>query len=650
MCGILGAINVKVPEEIFAQALATLKHRGPDAHQQQRYQVGFDGGLEPRVEVQFGHHRLAIIDLSPGGRQPMQSPDGRFSLIFNGEIYNYLALRLELEADGVVFKTQSDTEVLLWMLIRFGSASLTRLDGLFALAFVDCLTGTVLLARDHLGINPLYYACHEGGWVFASEVKAMLALGIEPRLRHELLGEYLANMWIMEPDTLFEGIYKLPAASWLKLETDTVSVQPERYWQPPQKIQPFASDAEALDVLLPKLERAVQSQMVADVPIGAYISGGVDSSLIAVLAARHSDKPLITVGARFQSRDSSYEAIPDDGVFIDRLVAQNPGFSHTDLELSSDLFSEYQNLIWFMDEPIADPAIVPAFLLAQKARAQGAVVMLSGMGGDELFGGYGRYTALPYLKNLQSVPPFLRNSMIALTQFGQRSGNGVFRKRAKDAERFLQMGGDAWPISYNDISGHFSLKEIDGLVGQNWRINYQHKLNDLVSGWEDESYLRQAQLIDIKGFLASHNAIYSNKSSMAASVEVRVPLVNVELTEFAFGLADHFKLHQRVSKPLLKKACAQLVGAEFAYRKKAGFAMPIRSWLRGDLFELVQQHVLSEEMFTLFPREDLQRLVSEHAAGLRDHTWKLWIVLTLSLWIEKFNVKLDRVALNVMAS
>jgi asparagine synthase (glutamine-hydrolysing) len=649
MCGIVGVFNVKTTDFVFSQALATLSHRGPDGHDQQSYQVNIDQNGRAKTEVRFGHHRLAIIDLTPNGRQPMQSPDGRYSLIFNGEIYNYKALKLELQADGVVFNTSSDTEVLLWILIRFGVEGLKKLDGLFALAFVDCLNGSVLLARDHLGINPLYYAQHKGGWVFASEIKAILALGVEARLRKELLGEYLANMWVMEPDTLFEGIFKVPAASSIKLESDVAKPVPQLFWQPPIQKLTFSSEDAALEALIPKLERAVQSQMVADVPVGAYVSGGVDSSIVSVLAARHTEQKLVTVGARFLAGDSSYEAIPDDGEFIDLLVAKNPSFSHSDLEVSADLFPEYLKMIWYMDEPIADPAIVPAFLLAQKARAQGAVVMLSGMGGDELFGGYGRYTALPYLKGVKAVPQFLRNGMISLTQFAQRSGSGVFRKRAKDAERVLQMGHDAWPIAYNDISGHFSLKEIDVLVGNRWRDGYQQKLGALVSGWEDESYLRQAQLIDIKGFLASHNAIYSNKSSMAASVEVRVPLVNVELANFGFGLPDHFKLHNGVCKPLLKKACAVLAGEEFAYRKKAGFAMPIRSWLRGDLFELVKKHVLSEKMFTLFPKAELDRLISEHASGVREHTWKLWIILTLSLWIEKFNVQLDSASTHTMA-
>ncbi|MEY4529904.1 MAG: hypothetical protein RLZZ156_625 [Deinococcota bacterium] len=627
MCGILGVINSEITDNKFEAALNTMAHRGPDG-----------SSIDVASALKFGHHRLAIIDLDNRAKQPMRSRDGRYSLTFNGEIYNYIELKKELEALGEKFNTESDTEVLLYGLIHWDDKILRRLDGMFAFAFADHQARTVLLARDHLGVKPLYYAQNEKGWVFASEVKAILATGISARLRRNRLGEYFANLWVMEPDTLFEGIYKLPAATAMRIAEDNTS-RSWVFWSPPQLITQYASENEALEALMPKLLKAVKSQLVADVPVGAYVSGGVDSSIVAKLAVQITGQPLLTVGARFQQADKGYEAIPDDGQFIDLFVSKNPLFKHADIHLSPMLFDEYVKQLRYLDEPIADPAIVPAFLLAKSARERGAVVMLSGMGGDELFGGYGRYTALPLLQKLGKIPSVLKKSMLSLSLLAQGIPNGVLRKKARDGERVLRTSQDTWPLSYTNISGHFGSHEIDSLVGTEWRASYTAKLQNVLKEWESQSLLRQAQLIDLKGFLASHNNIYSDKSSMAASVEVRVPLMNVDMAEFAFTLPDEYKLKSGQTKPLLKRACAEIAGAEFAYRPKAGFAMPIRSWLRGPLVQIAQQYILSETMFSVFPKVVLQRFFDEHIQGVREHTWKLWALLTLAIWLETFHVE-----------
>ena len=630
MCGILGAIGTDITDSQFAQALKTMAHRGPDGSS-----VDIDKQTLPTLKL--GHHRLAIIDLDSRSNQPMRSRDGRYSITFNGEIYNFLEIKKELERLGQEFTTTGDTEVLLYALIHWGRDALARLDGMFALAFVDHQTRKVLLARDHLGVKPLYHARLNGGWIFASEIKALLAAGVPARLRRDRLGEYFANLWVMEPDTLFEGIYKLPAATVMEIDADG-SNSMAVFWSPPQQIKSYSSELEALEVLKPKLSRAVKSQLVSDVPVGAYVSGGVDSSIIAKLASQMTNQPLLTVGARFSKVDRGYEAIPDDGEFIDLLVAKNPNFNHTDVVLAPELFQEYVRQIGYLDEPIADPAIVPAYLLAKAARDRGAVVMLSGMGGDELFGGYGRYTALPMIQQLAQLPSFAKKGLLSASLLAQGIPNGTLRKLARDGERVLRTSQDQWPVSYANISGHFAATEIDSLVGDSWRESYGAKLHHVLAGWESQSFLRQAQLIDLKGFLASHNTIYSDKASMAASVEVRVPLMNVELTEFAFSLPDEYKLKSGKTKPLLKHACAEIAGSEFAYRQKAGFAMPIRSWLRGALFEVVGRYILSEKMFSIFPQKILHQLVEEHTRGVREHTWKLWALLTLAIWLETFHV------------
>jgi asparagine synthase (glutamine-hydrolysing) len=633
MCGILGYVGNDYNREQFERALESMSHRGPDG-------AGtFVKHFGEKI-VALGHRRLAIIDLSSMANQPMSTPDNRYIIVFNGEIYNYKDLRAELESIGITFRTNSDTEVLLWALVKWGKDCLTRLDGIFAFAFLNNDTGDLILARDQLGVKPLYYSEYHGNFVFASEVKALLHLGVKPCLRREMAGEYLANLWVMEPDTLFKDIYILPAGSFIEFSISG-NIKKGVFWEPTLETRSYRNESEALEELIFRLKRAIKSQMVADVPVGSYISGGVDSSIVSILASKLTDRDLITVGARFDKKDKAYEAIPDDGKYIDLIVKKNPRFKHTDVILFSEMYEEYKKLIYFMDVPIADPAMVPAFLLAKEARKHGAIVMLSGMGGDELFGGYKRYEVLNLVNSLSQIPETLKLFLLTLSILAQKVNNGTIRKYAKDLERLFNLSRGKWPLSYINISGHFSAIEINNLLSNNvWQESFSFKLNNLIKERDSLSLLKQAQLIDLKGFLASHNLIYVDKASMAASVEVRVPLMNVELTEFAFSLPDQYKVRGLETKRLLKRACAKIAGPEFAYRPKAGFAMPIRSWLNGPLREELKSIILSPEMKDIFNENYLNLLISEHLNGKRENTWKLWSLMTLSLWIKTFNVSL----------
>lgn len=626
MCGIIGWVSPRADEAVFRKALGLIAHRGPDGE-------GLFQGTAGVNRVFLGHRRLAIIDLSDAAAQPMRSADGRFWIVFNGEIFNFPELRKELEREGIAFRSRSDTEVLLEAYVRRGPSVFADLNGMFALAIFDVETGEVTLARDHLGVKPLYYTRRGNELSVASEVKALIALGHAPRLRRDMLGEYLAQSWVHEPDTLFDGVSKLPAGHWARWRDGCWHSGP--FWD----LGPSAvNGAAALERLESVTREAVEMQLVADRPVGVYVSGGVDSSVIAHMAYQAMPQ-LVAVSARFAKEDRRYEGIADDGRWADHFVERHPGFHHQTLVMTPDLYDCYRRLVWNLDEPIADTAIVPSFLLAQEARKAGAVVMLSGMGADELFGGYRRYSAVQVRGLTDSLPRAVRQGVLSLAGSLHRFGNGPLRRRASHWQRFLQASDVAWPARYMSFIGHFSATEVDELVGPEWKEPYTAKLRSVLDGFQEASLLTQAQRLDLKGFLASHNLLYSDKASMAASVEVRVPFLDYRLAELAFSLPEALRASRGRQKVLLKALCAKLVGPEVAYRPKAGFAMPARSWLRTSLRGEVERALRGGRITEVCDRAALCRLLEGHYAGRAENTWKLWTLLTLDLWLECFGVE-----------
>ncbi|MEB3330045.1 MAG: asparagine synthase (glutamine-hydrolyzing) [Candidatus Sericytochromatia bacterium] len=621
MCGILGLVGRAVTPEAFGAALDILTHRGPDG-------AGVMPLTSPAGPATFGHRRLAILDLSEAGAQPMVSHDGRWTLTFNGEIYNFRVLREALEREGVRFRSQSDTEVLLEAYVRQGPALFAALEGMFALAIHDRDTGEVVLARDHLGIKPLYHHVADGVLTFASEVKAMLALGVPARLNRPLLGEYLAQLWVQEPDTLFEGVFKLPAAHWARFRGGRLEVH--RYWEPTPAV---VSDS-PLEELAALLEAAVSSQLVADRPVGAYLSGGVDSSLITELA-RSQAAELLVVSARYAPGDLSAEGTADDGRWVDHFLATRPGLRHESLVLQADQLASYDRLVWHLDEPIADPAIVPAYLLAERARQAGAVVMLSGMGADELFGGYRRYGLIAAIERLRQVPGPLRGALGLVAGMLQRQRAGALRRLGVNVSRLQAAAGTPWPLGYLNMTGYFEGVEIDALVGPSWREPLRGKLGAAVGGAPASGLT--AQQLDLPGYLASHNLMYMDKASMAASVEVRVPFLTPRLAGFALGLPEALRYANRQEKVLLKALCARVVDPAIAHRPKAGFAMPVRAWLSAMLTDEEVSRLLAG-LEGWLPSGEVRRVVAEHRDGRADHTMKVWALLHLARWREAFLV------------
>lgn len=634
MCGFVGLLAPAIDEAAFARALASIAHRGPDGE-------GRFAHAGPEGELRLGHRRLAILDLSPAGAQPMADASGRWTLVYNGEIYNHLALRAELEAQGHRFRSSSDTEVLVELLAREGPACLARLDGIFAFLAHDRVSGRLLLGRDHLGVKPLYWCrLPSGGFAAASEAKALFALGLRPRLRRELLGEYLAQLWVQEPDTMFEGVWKLPAGHFAWVQGGAPP-QAEAFWRlDPDRVGALAGEApEALlEELGRRVDEAVAAQLLSDVPVGAYVSGGLDSTLILEAAARRQ-KHLVAVSSRFAPEDAAWEGLEDDGPWADRVMARHPGLRTHRLVLRPSDYESYRKMVWHLDEPIADPAIAPSYLLAKAAREAGAIVMLSGMGGDEIFGGYRRYGMLGRLRQAQGLPGPARRLLLAASLVAQRAPMGKLRRYGALGERFMKAAEAPWPTAYAQTFGHLAFEEVDALVGSAWRQGLLAKHQATLAGWEGQSPLAQAQRLDLAGFLASHNLIYADKTSMAAGVEARVPLMSAGLTEFALALPDALRTRPGEEKVLLKRLGARWTEPAIAYRPKAGFAMPIRSWLRGPLQpELEALTRGSARLHALLPPSALRAMAEEHLAGRRERSWPLFILLNLELWLEAFDV------------
>lgn len=624
MCGVVGFAGQPPPKGGLDRASLALAHRGPDGDG-----VFYDS--RDTWTVGLAHTRLAIIDLSSDAKQPMTSGCGRFVIAYNGEIFNYQEIRSGLSDAGIRWRTTSDTEVLLEHLARRGQAGLGGCVGMFAIALYDRAEGHLLLARDHLGVKPLYWTAHQGTFYFASEIKALLALGIPARLRRESLGEFLLRGWVEHPNTAFEGIQSVEPGAWISWRAGQLAFG--KFWDlapgGAQEGSPATRDLETL------VANAVRGQLVADRPVGLYVSGGIDSSVIYALAEAGAQRHL-ALTARFQPGDIGAEGVGDDGYWADRLLAQHPADRRANLVLTPDLYRHYVDLVWHLDEPIADPAIVPSYLLARRARELGVVVMLSGMGADEVFGGYRRYALAPYWRALCRMDGPGGAALKAAAWGAQSAGVPSARRWASYFERLAGALGDGWPLAYASLVGQIPAAEVDALVGRNWRGPLIEKLSRSLEGWGESSWLTQAQRLDLKGFLASHNLIYADKTSMAASVEVRVPLLDHRVVEAVFRLPDSDRASLGTLKPWLRRFCGRLVGQDIASRKKTGFTMPVRVWMQMHLREEVQARLRGERLASVVRVEATRRILDDHASGRRDNTWKLWTLLTLDLWLERF--------------
>jgi asparagine synthase (glutamine-hydrolysing) len=622
MCGICGfASSHPAPvegEDILNRMCHILRHRGPD-----------DEGLFVDDFVGLGVRRLSIIDLATG-HQPIANEDETLKLVFNGEIYNHRQLRGQLERRGHVFTTQSDTEVIVHAYEEYGDHCVQHFNGMFAFAVWDTPRRRLLLARDRLGIKPLYYWSNGGQIVFGSELKALLPHPDVPREIDPVAVDLLLTLeYIPAPWTILKGICKLPAGHRLIFSEGTQTI--EQYWD-----IPFEEIAEGeptcTEMLTELIDDAVRLRLVSDVPLGAFLSGGIDSSTVVSFMSRASPEPIKTFSVGFD--DGTYNELP-----YARQAALHIGAQHHERVLEPDIASLAEQLLCHMDEPLADFSIFPTYLVSQLAGGSVKVV-LSGDGGDELFGGYDTYVA-QYLDGFYRwLPPWLRQT--ALPAVMNRVPPRPEKKGlVNTAKRFVEGGALPAPLQHTRWMIFLSQERKAALYEQGlWASLDGTEASTLI-----ESHFRQVtsalplarqQYVDIKTYLVDNILTKVDRMSMAVSIEARVPLLDHRIVEFAVNLPSHMKLRRGQTKVILRKAMADRLPKAVLHRPKQGFSIPLKHWLRGPLRSLMTD-LLSVESVRhrgYFQPQCVADWMSEHLEGRADHSHRLWALMAFELWCQ----------------
>src|SRR5215213_6932125 len=630
MCGIAGIVSLE-PERMIAAMLASIEHRGRD-----------DSGtwVSPSVDSSqrracLGHRRLAIIDTSPAGHEPMFSHDGRYALTFNGEIYNYRELREQLRSLGHEFRTDCDAEVLLEAISEWGWDAVGRLNGMFAFAVWDNTERTLTLARDHAGIKPLYYAFipAKNAFVFASEIKAVL--------NREALHQFLTFLWAPDPNTLFANIKTVPPGHLLHFRNDEIKLA--QWWDVSfTTIEEGKNEAWWRDRVLDTLDRVVKMEMVADVPLGSFLSGGIDSSGIVAMMERHSNgRPISTYTVGIESEDLRYDIIPDDVRWARRVNEQLQTDYH-EIMLKPSVADLLPKLVHHMEEPPIDMAI-PSYLISSAAR-ETLTVMLSGMGGDEVFAGYPRQMAMKIASAFDPVPNMLRRALMK-TVAGALPGGRPGRLTAplRNAKKFARSAALDFEDRYLGYGTYFDNRMKRRLYSDEWRAltrDYDpyaaHRR--YFARVADAAPLNQLLYVDLKTFLPCLNLMTTDKTSMAANLEVRVPFLNREMIEMAARMPPRLKLRGLKRKYVLKRALEGVLPKDVVWRRKAGFGAPIRSWLRGPLQPLIAD-LLSEETVKrrgIFRPNEVKRVLDANFSGREDYNLHVFQLLSLELWHHAF--------------
>lgn len=642
MCGISGLANWG-DRDTLARMTAVQRHRGPN-----------DSGLwEHRSPdgsyIGLGSRRLSILDLSDSGHMPMCNEDRNVWITYNGEIYNARTLRRELEAKGHQFKSFADTEVIIHLYEEEGADCVRRLNGMFAFAICDLRESRpqLFMARDHFGIKPFYYVCRNGRMAFASEAKALLEVrGVEAKIDLQSLDQYLTFLWVPDPKTLFNGILKLPAGHSAIFRDGELKIS--QYWDlsfPPAGHDfPFSEEMLAHEIR-ERFQYSVEQQMISDVPVGAFLSAGLDSSSIVAMMTRSARKPLRTYTVTFPKKYLKGENTLDDPAVPARLARQL-GCENQQIVVEPDVASLLPKLCWHMDEPTADPAIIAAYLVCREA-SRDVTVLLSGVGGDELFAGYRKHAAHYWAQAYEKIPAAMRSvAESAINRIPNLRGSSLkgplrlakkmLRSAALPAEeRFVAN------CTYLDFAQKSSLYSTDvGTAISDYEVGCEH-----AGAFETIShadFLNQMLYLDTKIFMTSLNLNYNDKMSMACSLEVRVPFLDHEFAEFvAWNVPPNLKLNgffSPTTKDIFRKAMSGILPREVLGQPKAGFAAPTDYWLANDLKEMTDD-LLSESSIKrrgLFRPESIQKLVREHRSGTHDWSMQLWQFLTLELWTQSF--------------
>jgi len=598
------------------EQVAALRHRGPDHNAAETYEV-------LGRKIGFGHTRLSIVDLTAEAHQPFHSADGQYSIIYNGEIYNHRKLRDQLESQGVHFRTNSDTEVLLALYARSGQAALKQLDGIFAFAILDRLRGVLFCARDHLGIKPFYYHAdlEQGHFYFASEIKALFKFDSVPkRIAAEGLTEFLFNGWVYEPDCGLEGIKKIPPGYCLAIDLASQALEVSAYYNAAHSQPPESAVQQLID-------EAIETQALSEVPIALFFSGGVDSTVIAAQLRNR----MTSLTVRYAGSEMAVAGLQDDFAFGSRIAA----LLGLDLQIEEvevkqktavDILEQIRGICRGIEEPISDFTYYPAYLLSKCARAAGNKVILSGMGADEVFLGYPRYLAVRYRSLLRWLTPIItlsRPVLRKLPSLSKKIDCLISFARSKD-----------FAVGYSHLIGYFSSQEIKALVKQPETIDaYRRKTCELLKPAENLDDTKKAMYLDLYGFL-THNFIVSDKASMANSIEMRVPLVTKDILSKNIHEPTRRLMGLACLKKVLKEMLKKVLPRSLVYRRKTGFNPPLDGLIQSLGKDRLRTILLDGDISRYLHTAPIADLVDMHFAGQANHTYKLWQLLFLHYWIE----------------
>lgn len=621
MCGIAGFIlPVSVPgqRDIMTAMGAAIAHRGPD-----------DTGIldvvssDAQYRVGLVHRRLSIIDLATG-HQPLGNADGSVQVIFNGEIYNFQSLREELIALGHIFKTASDTETIVHAYVQWGEECVRHFRGMFAFAIWDARHDRLFIARDPFGKKPLFLCEHAGGLLFASEIKALLAVpGVAAHADKSAIWDYFAYRYVPGPATLFQGIRKLAPGSTLTWENGALREQV--YFTPADSRQRVAapSPADPVATFLDKLDESVRIRMISDVPFGAFLSGGIDSSAVVALMSRHTELPVKTFSVGFKEGGFSELAYAAD-------IARQFKTDHHELEVSVDqVIALLPDLVRFRDAPVAEPSDIPIYLLAKESRKTVKMV-LTGEGSDEILGGYPKHVYERYAGNYQMLPGLLRRGLIE-----PAIGALPYRfRRAKTA--IVNLGLEAFDERMPRWFGMMSDQERTRLVAM--PAPARQRDPSLGCGSAGNSALRRILCFDQLSWLPDNLLERGDRMTMAASLEARMPFMDHELAAYVSSLPDEYRVRGRTTKWILREAMKQLLPQAILERPKVGFRVPVNEWFRGPMKDYLYEHLTGADSRTrhYYHAQALQQVLAEHVAGRQNHEKLLWSLLTLEIWHRQY--------------
>ena len=621
MCGIVGILESKGKSD-FSTLMQKIAHRGPDSQ-----------GHYIDNHVALGHLRLAIQDLSPNGHQPMWSNDGNVCVVFNGEIYNHLEIRAQLKTDHE-FKSSGDTETVLYAYLEYGTDVFNILNGIFALAIYHKDSNKLILARDHFGIKPLYYYHSDEVFLFSSELKA---ISQHPTFNKSIdiscLANYLSFLYSPGEKTPFINVKKLLPGHFMVVENGSSIIT--KYYELPL-IGKYAQHSEEvwIDLLEEKLTNAVKRQLLSDVPVGFFLSGGLDSSLIVAIAKKILPDNRLKCFTIETATDSKREGFTEDLPYAKKVA------KHLDVDLEIikadiDILRDFDKMIYHLDEPQADAAPLNVMNICEKAREQGIIVLLGGTAGDDLFSGYRRHQAVYYSDKLKLIPNFLKRSFYHLSTllpkdkaFSRRAQKLLSQYKETTMERqFASLY--AW-LSDDNVKKLFNekndFKPVDFLVDSLKNIPKETSLLNKLLYW------------DMKYFLTDHNLNYTDKMSMAHGVEVRVPFLDVELVEFSTTIPPELKMKGIETKYLLKKVAERYLPKEVIYRPKSGFGAPVRDWVINDLAPMIDECLSKEaiEKRAIFNYAEVKQLIENNKSGKIDASYTIWALLAIESWMRQF--------------